>query len=179
MVAREVRLQILHSVPTRSQRRNVVTHRVFFLSGFLSWLMFFGTEGTLEALMTSRIEKPWGHEEIWAETASYVGKLLVIKPGEKLSRQYHNFKEETFRVLTGDMTLELGADASTSLSMGPRRCCTHRRRLREEIMTKLTTDPGRGPLTRTRKIWHTRAHPPLKTAAFSKYLDRGRRKERL
>lgn len=69
--------------------------------------------------MTSRVEKPWGHEEIWAETASYVGKILVIRPGEKLSRQYHNLKEETFRVLTGDMTLELGADASTSLSMGP------------------------------------------------------------
>jgi len=54
------------------------------------------------------VQKPWGHEEIWAETDSYVGKILVINPGHKLSRQYHNFKEETFRVLEGILYLEIG-----------------------------------------------------------------------
>ena len=47
------------------------------------------------------VVKPWGYEEIWAETFNYVGKILVIKPGHRLSRQYHNLKEETFRVLSG------------------------------------------------------------------------------
>lgn len=54
------------------------------------------------------VNKPWGHEEIWAETSSYVGKVLVINPGHKLSRQYHVQKEETFRVLSGVLTLEIG-----------------------------------------------------------------------
>ena len=54
------------------------------------------------------VDKPWGHEEIWAETTSYVGKVLVINPGQRLSRQYHNFKEETFRVLSGTLILEIG-----------------------------------------------------------------------
>jgi len=54
------------------------------------------------------VQKPWGHEEIWAETDSYVGKVLVINPGHRLSRQYHNLKEETFRVLFGVLTLEVG-----------------------------------------------------------------------
>jgi mannose-6-phosphate isomerase-like protein (cupin superfamily) len=59
--------------------------------------------------MTTRIvKKPWGHEEIWAETESYVGKVLVINPGHRLSRQYHAQKEETFRVLSGFLTLEIG-----------------------------------------------------------------------
>ncbi len=54
------------------------------------------------------VQKPWGHEEIWAETPNYVGKVLVIEPGHRLSRQYHNLKEETFRVLEGILFLEIG-----------------------------------------------------------------------
>jgi mannose-6-phosphate isomerase len=54
------------------------------------------------------VQKPWGHEEIWAETASYVGKVLTINPGHRLSRQYHVQKEETFRVLSGSLILEIG-----------------------------------------------------------------------
>lgn len=54
------------------------------------------------------VEKPWGYEEIWAETPNYVGKILHINEGHRLSRQYHNQKEETFRVLSGILTLEIG-----------------------------------------------------------------------
>ena len=54
------------------------------------------------------IEKPWGGELIWAETEKYVGKVLFIKQGHKLSRQYHKIKEETIIVNTGILTLELG-----------------------------------------------------------------------
>ncbi len=55
-----------------------------------------------------RVEKPWGYELIWAETARYVGKILHINAGQRLSRQYHNKKEETFLVQTGEMDLEIG-----------------------------------------------------------------------
>jgi len=55
-----------------------------------------------------RIDKPWGHEVIWAETGRYVGKLLHIKAGERLSRQYHRVKEETLLMQAGEMTLEVG-----------------------------------------------------------------------
>lgn len=60
--------------------------------------------------MTTIVNKPWGYEEIWAEAPSYLGKILVINPGHKLSRQYHNFKEETFRVLLGTLRLQIGSD---------------------------------------------------------------------
>ena len=56
------------------------------------------------------VEKPWGHEEIWAETARYAGKFLIIRRGEMLSRQYHAQKEETICVLEGALVLEIGAD---------------------------------------------------------------------
>jgi len=54
------------------------------------------------------VQKPWGKEEIWAETPKYVGKYLYITEGHRLSKQYHEIKEETIRVLSGTLLLELG-----------------------------------------------------------------------
>lgn len=56
------------------------------------------------------VDKPWGHEEIFARTDAYVGKLLVVMAGECLSLQYHEVKEETLRVLAGRMKLTKGPD---------------------------------------------------------------------
>ena len=55
------------------------------------------------------VSKPWGYEIIWAHTDRYVGKILHIKKGESLSYQYHVKKDETVRVLSGvlDMDLEV------------------------------------------------------------------------
>ncbi len=55
-----------------------------------------------------RVAKPWGHEIVWAETERYVGKLLHIACGHRLSRQYHLRKDETFLVKSGEMDLEVG-----------------------------------------------------------------------
>ena len=52
-----------------------------------------------------KIEKPWGYEEIWAETDKYVGKILTIYPGHRLSLQYHEKKEETIYVMSGILTI--------------------------------------------------------------------------
>lgn len=49
------------------------------------------------------VPKPWGHETIWAHTDRYVGKILHIKAGHELSLQYHNRKDETIYMLSGEM----------------------------------------------------------------------------
>ncbi len=59
-----------------------------------------------------RVEKPWGHELIWAHTDRYVGKVLHIKAGESLSLQYHERKDETIHVLRGRMTFLVGEHES-------------------------------------------------------------------
>ena len=59
-----------------------------------------------------KIIKPWGHEVIWSHCEKFVGKILCIKSGEKLSRQYHENKEETIFVLTGTLLLEVGMGAT-------------------------------------------------------------------
>lgn len=51
--------------------------------------------------MLEKIEKPWGYEIIWASTKDYVGKLLHINAGHRLSKQYHEVKEETIYVIKG------------------------------------------------------------------------------
>ena len=57
--------------------------------------------GRVEA---KRVEKPWGYELIWAHTDRYVGKILHINKGHELSVQYHNRKDETVHLLTGELS---------------------------------------------------------------------------
>ena len=52
-----------------------------------------------------RVDKPWGYELIWARTDRYVGKVLHVKAGHVLSLQYHNKKDETMHVLSGELIL--------------------------------------------------------------------------
>ncbi len=55
-----------------------------------------------------RVEKPWGHELIWAQSEIYVGKVLFVKAGASLSLQFHNEKDESWLVQSGKAKLELG-----------------------------------------------------------------------
>lgn len=68
-----------------------------------------------------RVEKPWGHEIIWAHTDRYVGKLLMINAGRRLSFQYHEAKDEWIHVLSGRLllTLETDAGAIEDRELGP------------------------------------------------------------
>jgi mannose-6-phosphate isomerase len=59
------------------------------------------------------VQKPWGHEVIWAHTELYVGKLLHIKAGHALSVQYHDKKDETIHLLRGKMVYRVGRSAGS------------------------------------------------------------------
>ena len=55
-----------------------------------------------------RVEKPWGHELHYALTDRYCGKLLFVRAGEALSLQYHERKDESWYVESGEARLEVG-----------------------------------------------------------------------
>ena len=55
-----------------------------------------------------RVDKPWGYEIWWARTERYVGKLLHVRKGESLSLQYHNVKDETILIQSGELLFETG-----------------------------------------------------------------------
>jgi mannose-6-phosphate isomerase-like protein (cupin superfamily) len=85
-----------------------------------------------------RVDKPWGHELIWAATERYVGKVLVIEAGERLSLQLHRVKDESILVIAGRLRLHLDdeAGAMRTMELGPgdhRRIPTGRRHRFEAI----------------------------------------------
>jgi mannose-6-phosphate isomerase len=55
-----------------------------------------------------RVSKPWGFEIWWAVTEQYVGKLLHVERGHRLSLQYHKQKDESCYVLSGRVRLTKG-----------------------------------------------------------------------
>ena len=58
---------------------------------------------------------------IWAQTDRYVGKILHIKAGHSLSVQYHNKKDETVYLLSGDLIYKVhleGAMRNVHLGVG-------------------------------------------------------------
>jgi len=69
------------------------------------------TTGDATGQATRRVDKPWGHELIWMVTERYVGKLIAISAGRRLSLQYHNEKDESIYILSGRLRLHLEDDA--------------------------------------------------------------------
>jgi quercetin dioxygenase-like cupin family protein len=67
----------------------------------------------------NRIEKPWGHEIRWAITDKYLGKILRIEPGQRLSRQYHEVKDESIYVIEGTLILELNENPIEKIILRP------------------------------------------------------------
>jgi mannose-6-phosphate isomerase-like protein (cupin superfamily) len=50
-----------------------------------------------------RIDKPWGYEVHWVpEGAPYMGKLIHINAGARLSLQIHDEKQESWYLIGGD-----------------------------------------------------------------------------
>ena len=59
------------------------------------------------AFEPERIDKPWGHELIWALAERYCGKVLFVRAGESLSLQFHRHKDESWLIQAGKAELEL------------------------------------------------------------------------
>jgi len=67
------------------------------------------------AFEVKKVEKPWGHELIWALSDAYCGKVLFVRAGAALSLQFHNEKDESWLVQSGRAKLELGDAGQTVL----------------------------------------------------------------
>lgn len=72
-------------------------------------------------MTVKRVDKPWGYELWWAQTSRYVGKILHIDAGHRLSLQYHNIKDEVLYVQTGEIDMVVGTspDQLTTRRMRP------------------------------------------------------------
>lgn len=62
----------------------------------------FDPSGFVTAPYVKRAEKPWGYELHWVpEDAPYMGKLLHINAGARLSLQVHDQKQESWFIIGG------------------------------------------------------------------------------
>ncbi len=68
------------------------------------------------AFEPQRVEKPWGHEVIWALSEHYAGKLLHVTAGQRLSLQFHREKDETLYLLEGRAEIELAGPGEKATS---------------------------------------------------------------
>lgn len=69
-----------------------------------------------------RVEKPWGYEVTWTEPhLPYVGKVIHINEGARLSLQVHDGKTETWLLRSGRVlvTLEDEHGSLTEFEMQP------------------------------------------------------------
>ncbi|MEE9562697.1 MAG: cupin, partial [Thermoanaerobaculia bacterium] len=60
-----------------------------------------------------KVDKPWGYELIFAHTDRYAGKILHVDPGQALSLQYHEHKDETLYLHSGEFELVIERDGET------------------------------------------------------------------
>jgi mannose-6-phosphate isomerase-like protein (cupin superfamily) len=62
-----------------------------------------------EVYQAARQDKPWGYELIFAGSGDqYVGKIIHVNEGGSLSLQYHQQKDETISVISGEGLFEYG-----------------------------------------------------------------------
>ncbi len=68
------------------------------------------------------VKRPWGYEEIWAETSDYVGKYVYIDPNTATDVLLGKNDPEFIRVIEGRLALEIqstpGIFSSRSLDIG-------------------------------------------------------------
>ena len=63
----------------------------------------FSTEGYVK-----KVDKPWGYELHWVpEGMPYMGKVLHIDAGKRLSLQVHDIKQESYWLVKGECDLVL------------------------------------------------------------------------
>lgn len=75
-----------------------------------------------------RVEKPWGHELHWVpEGLPYMGKILHIESGKRLSLQIHDQKQESWFVIKGRAKViwenNQGETAETEMEYGKGYTC--------------------------------------------------------
>lgn len=63
-----------------------------------------------DKFLFTKVEKPWGYEELVECNDKYVVKKLFMKQGHKCSLQYHKLKTETIMVLKGELDITIGQD---------------------------------------------------------------------
>ena len=83
----------------------------------------FDPSGFTTAAFVQRYDKPWGYELHWVPADSpYMGKIIHINAGARLSLQVHDEKQESWLLISGQATViwedNSGRMIETELAVG-------------------------------------------------------------
>lgn len=56
--------------------------------------------------LSGKVEKGWGHEEIWVTNDKYCSKFMHFKKDAKFSMHFHKEKEETWYIMSGKFLIK-------------------------------------------------------------------------
>ena len=59
-------------------------------------------------------ERPWGNERWFVESQPVTVKILTVRAGEEFSLQYHNHRDEFWRILSGSPTVHIDGRVETA-----------------------------------------------------------------
>ena len=70
---------------------------------------------SLDPLKNIDIKKPWGSYKNLFKNKDFLIKVIIIKPGAELSRQYHEHRKEVWIMLRGKLFLQINNESITLL----------------------------------------------------------------
>ncbi len=56
-------------------------------------------------------ERPWGSFEQFCENEVCTVKIINVKPNEELSLQYHRYRDEFWKIISGRATIVVGEES--------------------------------------------------------------------
>jgi mannose-6-phosphate isomerase-like protein (cupin superfamily) len=60
------------------------------------------------------VQKPWGNFEQFCQNENCTVKIITLNPGEELSLQYHNHRDEFWKIILGQATIVIGEQTKES-----------------------------------------------------------------
>ena len=60
-------------------------------------------------VINTKVERPWGSYEVLARGPGFQAKRLTVKPGQRLSLQWHHHRDESWIVARGTARVDLDA----------------------------------------------------------------------
>jgi len=64
----------------------------------------------MNALVPYHEERPWGDFVEFTKNTTSTVKIITVKPGQSLSLQFHNKRDEFWRVLSGSGKVQIGEE---------------------------------------------------------------------
>ena len=65
------------------------------------------------------VYRPWGYREVIRKESGFRVRKIMMYPGMKITKHFHEKRTETYTVISGELTIELGENLDKVIKLGP------------------------------------------------------------